>query len=123
MSLLLPGRAVQWNVIGGAPLSRLIQLKENYHATLPSHLAESATVSAVAARLALVPRLSLAAKNSALRASLKYQETPKDGKQCSKCSQFIPGKSPEDLGGCKVMAGDTEISPTGYCIAFVELKK
>jgi hypothetical protein len=37
--------------------------------------------------------------------------------------QFVPGKAPKDKGGCKILPGDTEISPTGSCIAWVELKK
>jgi len=68
-------------------------------------------------------RASLAAKNDATRTALKYQPTPNAGKQCSGCVQFVPGKTPKDNGGCKAIPGDTEIAPTGYCIAWVELKK
>ena len=63
-----------------------------------------------------------AAKNEALRKALMYQDAPKDGKQCSTCLQFIPGKSLTEKGGCKIMAGDTEISPSGWCSAYVEKK-
>src|SRR5947209_7581256 len=54
----------------------------------------------------------------ALRASLKYQDTPKDEMKCATCLDFIPGKSDTDLGGCKRIPGDSEISPSGYCIVW-----
>jgi hypothetical protein len=61
-----------------------------------------------------------AATNAALRTSLKYQAKPEGDKQCSNCMQFVPGKTPKDLGGCKIMAGDTEIAPNAYCAAWVK---
>jgi hypothetical protein len=75
----------------------------------------------------LVPLAGLAidapaAKNDALRQALKYQDTPNAGKQCSTCLQFVPGSSPTAKGGCKIMPGDDEISPTGWCSAYVEKK-
>ena len=70
--------------------------------------------------LALIPivgisRLANATTNAALRASLKYQDTPKDGMPCSVCLEFLPGKSEKGPGGCKVLPGDDEISPNGWC--------
>jgi hypothetical protein len=41
----------------------------------------------------------------------KYQDTPKDGKQCSACMHFIP-----ETNECRMIEG--AISPKGYCIAF-----
>ena len=61
-----------------------------------------------------------AAKNEAIRTSLKYQDKPNGDQKCSNCMQFVPGKTPKDRGGCKVIAGDTEISPDGYCIAWAK---
>ncbi len=46
----------------------------------------------------------------------QYQDKPKDGKQCSGCSLFIPGKTPTANGQCKVVAGT--ISPKGWCVAY-----
>lgn len=83
----------------------------------------TATGAALVAPLALLGRPGMAARNDALRGSLKYQDTPTGTKQCSNCMQFVPGKGPKDKGGCKILPGDTEISPTGSCIAWVELKK
>ena len=64
-----------------------------------------------------------AATNAAMRASLKYQNTPNGDKSCSGCAQFIPGKSATALGGCKIIPGDTEISPKGYCMAWTAKAK
>jgi hypothetical protein len=36
---------------------------------------------------------------------------------------FIPGKSAADKGGCKIMPGDTEINPNGWCLSWVVAKK
>jgi hypothetical protein len=70
--------------------------------------------------LALIPVVAMAAKNDSMRTSTKYQDTPMDGKQCSACSQFVPGATAKDKGGCKIYPGDTEVSPTGYCIAWAK---
>ena len=71
-----------------------------------------------AAALAMIPVVAMAAKNEGVRKSMQYQDTPKDGKQCDKCTQWVPGKTPTDLGGCKVFPNDTEVNPKGWCIAF-----
>ncbi|OYW37768.1 MAG: hypothetical protein B7Z35_08940 [Hydrogenophilales bacterium 12-61-10] len=80
------------------------------------------------AALALIPVLAvsgnaMAATNAAMRASMKYQNKPNGDKNCSNCMQFVPGKTAKDLGGCKIFAGDTEISPKGYCVAWVAKPK
>jgi uncharacterized Fe-S center protein len=38
------------------------------------------------------------------------------GKDCDDCSQYVPGKSAEDLPTCKIVEG--VINPHGHCIAF-----
>jgi len=38
------------------------------------------------------------------------------GRDCDDCVQYIPGKTPGALGGCKVVEGD--IDPHGHCLAF-----
>lgn len=70
--------------------------------------------------LAMIPVVAFAAKNEPLRKAMKYQDKPEGDKKCSTCMQFVPGKTANDLGGCKVFAGDTEISPNGYCTAWVK---
>ena len=61
-----------------------------------------------------------AATNAAMRTALKYQDKPEGDKSCSSCLQFVPGPSAQGPGGCKIMPGDTEISPQGYCAAWVK---
>jgi High potential iron-sulfur protein len=61
-----------------------------------------------------------AATNAALRGALKYQGKPDGDKNCGNCLQFVPGASATALGGCKVIPGDTEISPQGYCTAWAK---
>jgi anaerobic selenocysteine-containing dehydrogenase len=61
-----------------------------------------------------------AATNAGLRTALKYQDTPKDGQPCSGCMHWVPGATPKDRGGCKIIPGDTEISPAGWCTAWVK---
>ncbi|PRC94538.1 high-potential iron-sulfur protein [Solimicrobium silvestre] len=60
-----------------------------------------------------------AATNTGMRTAMKYQDKPNGDKSCSGCAQFVPGKSAKDLGGCKLFPGDTEISPNGFCIAWM----
>lgn len=73
-----------------------------------------------AAALAMIPVVALAAKNDAMRTSMKYKDTPEGDKSCAGCVQFVPGKSATDLGGCKIFPGDTEVSPKGYCAAWAK---
>ncbi|MBU2640529.1 MAG: high-potential iron-sulfur protein [Deltaproteobacteria bacterium] len=80
------------------------------------------------AAIAMIPVLvisgkAMAAKNAAMRTSMKYQDKPNGDKNCANCMQFVPGKTAKDLGGCKIFAGDTEISPKGYCVAWVAKPK
>lgn len=70
--------------------------------------------------VAMMPLAAFAAKNDPLRKAMKYKDTPEGDKQCSNCLQFVPGKTPKDLGGCKIFAGDTEILPSGYCTAWAK---
>ena len=80
------------------------------------------------AALALIPLMALigrtyAATNAAMRASFKYQNKPDGDKACRGCVQFVPGKTAKAWGGCKIFPGDTEISPNGYCTAWVVAPK
>ena len=65
----------------------------------------------------------LAATNAGMRTSMKYQDKPNGDKNCANCIQFVPGKTPKDLGGCKIFPGDTEISPQAYCVAWAVIPK
>ena len=61
-----------------------------------------------------------AATNATLRTALKYQDKPDGDKSCSNCMQFVPGPSSNDKGSCKVIPGDTDISPQGYCMVWAK---
>jgi hypothetical protein len=73
-----------------------------------------------AAALAMIPVVSFAAKNAAMRTAMKYKDTPEGDKTCATCLQFVPGKTPKDAGGCKIFPGDTEVSSNGYCVAWAK---
>lgn len=72
------------------------------------------------AALAMIPVVAFAAKNEAMRSSMKYKDTPEGDKNCANCLQFVPGKTAADPGGCKIFPGDTEVSPKGYCVAWLK---
>lgn len=79
--------------------------------------------------LAAVPAVGLAlagslraaeAAGTAPKSQYKYQDSPKNGQQCSGCQLFIPGSSPTAKGQCQLVAGD--ISPSGWCTAWTAKK-
>ncbi len=51
-----------------------------------------------------------AAQQKIAQSAVQYQATPKDGKECDMCLQFVAPNS------CKVVDGT--INPKGYCVAF-----
>ncbi|MGB8338153.1 MAG: high-potential iron-sulfur protein [Burkholderiales bacterium] len=74
-------------------------------------------VGAAIAGTAATRRALAQAAPKAAKAAFQYQDKPKDGKKCVNCSLYIPGAK----GQCKVVEGD--ISPEGWCIAYVEAPK
>lgn len=70
--------------------------------------------------IAVLPVAALAAKNEGMRTSMKYKDTPEGDKQCDNCVQWVPGKTPKDLGGCKLFPNDNEVAPKGYCVAWAK---
>lgn len=79
----------------------------------------------LAGALAMIPVISStaqAAQNPAMRSALKYQDTPLGARKCVECLHFIPGAKAGAPGGCRMFAGDTEISPNGYCTAWAQKK-
>lgn len=55
-----------------------------------------------------------AAKTS--KESVQYRDKPNGKDQCSNCMQFIPGKTLDANGECRVVEGN--ISPNGWCNAY-----
>ncbi|WP_295623501.1 high-potential iron-sulfur protein [uncultured Nitrosomonas sp.] len=49
---------------------------------------------------------------------MKYRDEPNGEEQCSNCMQFVPGKTPETKGECKVVEGS--VSPQGWCTAYAK---
>lgn len=78
------------------------------------------TTGALGAPLLGLTAPAQAARNDALRTTLKYQDKPNGNDRCTTCAHFLQGKAPTDKGTCRVLPGDTEISPTGYCVAFMK---
>ncbi len=64
---------------------------------------------------------ALIGKAQAAKASketMQYRDKPNGKEQCSNCLQFIPGKTSEVNGECKVVEGN--ISPQGWCISYAK---
>lgn len=69
--------------------------------------------------LALIPimvaKSAHAVNNAPMRAKLHYQSVPKNDMSCASCLEFIPGKTEQGLGACKIIPNDDEIAPNAYC--------
>ncbi len=90
-------------------------------------LLKMGSIALVAAPMVGFNTSAFAHQNTAVRAALKFQNTPSGDKECAKCMNFIPNKDkPNDKGhvhGCKLYPGDDEICPTCYCNGFVAKPK
>jgi hypothetical protein len=82
-------------------------------------LLRRAVATAAAVPIMAVASRAQAAQNAALRGALKYQDQPNKGQQCSACVHWVPGPTPTARGGCKIIPGDNEIAPQGWCTAWV----
>ena len=67
---------------------------------------------AAAGAVPVVAMMTTVAQAKMAPAAVKYQTTPKDGKQCDGCNFFVAPNS------CKMVDG--EIAPTGYCNLWVK---
>ena len=72
----------------------------------------AAAVAGAALAGTVIPIRVAEAQQKASKQSMKYQDHPNNGQECSTCMQFEAPKS------CKVVAGD--ISPKGWCIAYTK---
>ena len=70
------------------------------------------TLLIVAGATSLLGLMSESAEAKMAQTAVRYQDLPKDSKQCDGCKLFI---SPN---GCKSVAGD--ISPKGWCALWVK---
>ena len=78
-------------------------------------------IAGVAALPLLASFRSTRAAEKLQKADVKYQDKPKDGKDCDDCMHFVAGATPKAMGTCKVVEG--AVSPHGYCAAFTPKPK
>jgi High potential iron-sulfur protein len=78
----------------------------------PARVSRRTVLIAAAGAAPLLALMSGSAEAKMAQTAVKYQPTPKDGKQCSGCNLFIAPNS------CKSVAGN--IAPTGWCSIWVK---
>lgn len=78
----------------------------------PARVSRRTVLIAAAGAAPLLALMSGSAEAKMAQTAVKYQPTPKDGKQCSGCNLFIAPNS------CKSVAGD--IAPAGWCSIWVK---
>ena len=63
-----------------------------------------------------------AADTKLAKAMVQYVDDGKaPGQDCDDCVQFVPGKTAQAIGSCRIVAGD--INPHGHCLAFSPKQK
>ncbi|HUI99443.1 MAG TPA: high-potential iron-sulfur protein [Usitatibacter sp.] len=72
----------------------------------------AATVAGAAVAASVIPVRLVHAQTKSSKESMKYQDHPNNGSECSMCAYFQPPHS------CAVVDGD--ISPNGWCVAFAK---
>ena len=70
------------------------------------------TVVIAAGAAPLLALMSGSAEAKIAQTAVRYQDSPKDGRQCDGCKLFVAPNS------CKTVAGD--ISPSGWCALWVK---
>ena len=92
--------------------------------SLLEHKCTRRTLLKGAAALASIAVISVAGTAHAQqklleKSAVKYQDTPKDGKDCVSCMHFVAGSTVSGAGAvgtCKIVSGG--IAAAGYCLAF-----
>ena len=77
-----------------------------------AHHTRRTVLIAAAGAVPLLTLMSGGAEAKMAQSAVKYQDSPKDGKQCDGCKLFVAPKA------CKSVAGD--ISPSGWCALWVK---
>ena len=77
-----------------------------------AHHTRRTVLIAAAGGVPLLALMSGGAEAKMAQNAVKYQDSPKDGKQCDGCKLFVAPKA------CKSVAGD--ISPSGWCALWVK---
>ena len=78
----------------------------------PARVSRRTVLIAAAGAAPLLVLISGSVEAKMAQTTVKYQPTPKDGKQCSGCNLFVAPNS------CKSVVGD--IAPSGWCSIWVK---
>ena len=81
-------------------------------------------ISLVAARQALAQAVSAEAAPAKKlhKADVQYVDrSPAEGRDCDDCLHFVPGRSADAAGTCRIVEGP--ISPHGHCAAFTAAQR
>ena len=78
----------------------------------PADVSRRTVLIAAAAAVPLLALMAGGAEAKMAQSSVKYQDSPKDGKQCDACKLFVAP------GSCKSVDG--AISPKGWCALWVK---
>lgn len=74
------------------------------------------TILTAPVAFAAVAGSAAVAQTKAPKSAVHYQDSPKNGQQCSGCRFFTAGSSPTANGTCQIVQG--AISPKGWCSSF-----
>jgi hypothetical protein len=78
----------------------------------PARVSRRTVLIAAAGAAPLLTLMTGSAEAKMAQSAVKYQDSPKDGKQCDGCKLFIAPNA------CKSVNGD--ISPKGWCALWVK---
>ena len=78
----------------------------------PAWASRRTVLIAAAGAAPFLALLSESAEAKMAQTAVRYQDSPKDGKQCDGCKLFVAPKS------CTTVAGD--ISPSGWCALWIK---
>jgi High potential iron-sulfur protein len=78
----------------------------------PERVSRRTILIAAAGAVPLLALMSGGAEAKMAQSSVRYQDSPKDGKQCDGCKFFVAPNS------CKTVDGT--ISPSGWCALWVK---
>ena len=83
---------------------------------LPDRITRKQILAGLIVLPALALTLASPSRAITVKESYKYQDKPKDGKECKGCRWFRAGKTAESIGSCSIVGSG--ISPNGWCEAW-----
>lgn len=81
---------------------------------ISGHISRRKLLAAAAAAASTLVIAGGAEAGNIPQKSVKYQDNPNNGRQCSGCKFFQAGATPDAPGKCQSVAGD--ILPNGWCV-------